>query len=39
VDYILSLFDRLVDFAGPYAAAALLAVVVMLIIYRLMGRV
>jgi hypothetical protein len=38
VDFINRLIDRLVDFTGPYVAMALLAVVMILIVYRLMGR-
>lgn len=30
--------DRVVDFTGPYGAVALLALVIVLVIYRLMGR-
>ena len=39
MDFITRLWDRLVDFTGPYVAVALLAVVIILLIYRLMGRV
>jgi hypothetical protein len=39
VEFISRLVDRVVDFTGPYVAVALLAVVVILILYRLMGRV
>jgi hypothetical protein len=38
VDFINRIVDRVVDFTGPYVAVALLAVVVILVIYRLMGR-
>ena len=39
VDVIASLWDRLVDFTGPYVAVALLAVVIIFFIYRLLGRI
>jgi hypothetical protein len=39
LDFINSVVYRVVDFTGPYVAVALLAVVIILIIYRLMGRI
>ena len=38
MDFINRFIDGLVDFTGPYVAMALLAVVMILILYRLMGR-
>ena len=38
MDFISQIVDRVVDFTGPYVAVALLAVVIILVIYRLMGR-
>jgi hypothetical protein len=38
VDFISQIVDRVVDFTGPYVAVALLAVIIILVIYRLMGR-
>ena len=38
MDFINRIVDRVVDFTGPYVAVALLAVIVILVIYRLMGR-
>ncbi len=39
MDFIASLWDRMVDFTGPYVAVAVLAVVIIFFIYRLMGRI
>jgi hypothetical protein len=39
VEFISGLVDRVVDFTGPYVAVGLLALVIILILYRLMGRV
>jgi hypothetical protein len=38
VEFINRIVDRVVDFTGPYGAVALFAVIVILVIYRLMGR-
>ena len=38
MDFLSRLIDRVVDFTGPYVAVAILAVVIILLIYRLMGR-
>jgi hypothetical protein len=38
MDFISTLVDRVVDITGPYVAVAILTVVVILLIYRLMGR-
>ena len=38
MDFINRIMDRLIDFTGPYGAVALLAVIVILVFYRLMGR-
>jgi hypothetical protein len=38
MDFISRLIEQFVDFTGPYVAVALLAVVIILLIYRLMGR-
>jgi hypothetical protein len=36
VDFISKLIERFVDFTGPYVALALVAVVIMALIYRLL---
>ena len=38
MDFISRIVDRIVDFTGPYVAVALLAVIIILVIYRLMSR-
>jgi len=38
VDFINRIVDRVVDVTGPYVAVPLLAVIIILIIYRLMSR-
>lgn len=38
MDFVNRLIDRVIDFTGPYGAVALLALVVVLVFYRLMGR-
>jgi hypothetical protein len=38
VDFFTRIVDRVVDFTGPYGAVALLAVIIILVTYRLMGR-
>jgi hypothetical protein len=38
VDFIKRIVDRVVDVTGPYVAVALLAVIIILVIYRLMSR-
>ena len=38
MDFISQIVDRVVDFTGPYVAVALLAVIIIFVIYRLMGR-
>ena len=38
VDFVNRIVDRVIDFTGPYGAVALLAVIIILVIYRLMGR-
>jgi hypothetical protein len=36
VDFLSRLVERVVDFTGPYVAVALLAVIIILLIYRLL---
>jgi hypothetical protein len=36
VDFLSRLVERVVDFTGPYVAVAILAVVIILLIYRLL---
>ena len=38
VDFVNRVVDRVIDFTGPYGAVALLALVIFLVFYRLMGR-
>jgi hypothetical protein len=38
VDSINRMVDRVVDFTGPHMAVALLAAIIILVIYRLMSR-
>lgn len=38
MDFVNRLIDRVIDFSGPYGAVALLALVIVLVFYRLMGR-
>ena len=36
MDFLSKLVERVVDFTGPYVAVAILAVVIILLIYRLL---
>lgn len=38
MDFINRIMDHVIDFTGPYGAVVLLAVIIIFVFYRLMGR-